>query len=1375
MTNPTRTILILAANPINTKRLRLDAEQRAIDDGLRRAPKRDQFQLIIRQAVRPADVRRELLQHEPEIIHFCGHGEGSAGIYLEDEQGLATLVTGEALSELFGIIGSISCVVLNACYSESQATAIAQHVPYVVGMSDQVSDDAALSFAEAFYDAIGAGRSYPDAFGLGRNAISLANLPETQTPIFLAKENADLLEETLVISFVQEDHAWVEGFLIDALETVGLQPQRQRITPPIDNQSEVVPNSFSKTAQLLLILSPSYPLNDVLIQLKRRFDNESEQWPVYLLQIKATTIPADGAKLPLLDGTDSANWSGMVDKLIHDLTRQPVPAAAQLICPYPGMRAYDEVNSHHFYGRDGEIDFLRSHLRLNPFIAVIGPSGSGKSSLVLAGLLPALREKSSLFGPGNWIIKTMRPGTEPLVTLKQTLHGLVDEERWQPIEAKGTTAPDRILLVVDQFEEIFTFADASQSQPFQKALLSLIAAPRCYVVITVRADFYVDLMSSLLWEEIAQRRLEVLPLKEDGLRQAIVKPAANSGVYIEEALVNQLLDDANNEPGVLPFVQETMVLLWEKLERRYLPAAAYTELSDGTQQGLSGLYLAMTQRASSTLNSFNAEQRKIARRILLRLIQFGEGRADTRRQQPISNLLTNQTEQALFTETLNKLTNERLLTLTAAEIRSAETGERKVDIAHEALLNGWPQLRTWINERRAAEQIRRRLEEKATDWVRLERSEGGLMAPVALAEAEFWLASADAQELGASQDLIDLVHQSRRAIDETLQKERRARLLRLGLVGAIALLLIGLLAGAVWVQREDARQQQEIAEQQRQAAEEANLLRQAAEDAQARAEQNAEDARQAQDLAEERLQDAERQSNINRAQTIRVQSQLMLNRNAECSLALALEAYDIASDITNHSTNFTIYPFQDSVRTALQSTHTEQVLPAQNALHAIAWSHDGRTIAAGMQLSGGTQLWERAGTEFKETINVPSPGWVGSLAFSPDDEMLAIGGSNIVLVDRAQGTTIGTLSGHSRAALMLAWHPSGRWLASSSSDGTVIVWDVQMRQAIQTLGVHQDSTGTISVMGLAWNQDGSLLASAGFDNNIRLWNTSGLTDDTPDESALTLAATWWVNDQGQPVRLAWSPDGQRLAASYSGGTIQIWNTDSATELVDDQAPLQTLAAHTGAVWGLTWDPTGTYLASSAEDQSVRIWTGNPLSLRTTLSGHTDSVAGGVAWNSTGTAVASASTDRSVRVWKLSPGGVMSLQTDGYLLDADWHPDPKQLLVALTSTLENTDLISLWDIGQNSVRTILATHRSTILRIAWSPDGTKLATASADTTVHLYDAQTGERMRQLTGNSGVVIDVAWSPDGRQVASAAYDYNVFLWIGKTTPSNNLPVVT
>jgi hypothetical protein len=285
-------------------------------------------------------------------------------------------------------------------------------------------------------------------------------------------------------------------------------------------------------------------------------------------------------------------------------------------------------------------------------------------------------------------------------------------------------------------------------------------------------------MACPLWREIQAHRFEVLPLDDDGLRQAIVRPAEDVGVFVETAMVERLVADAAGEPGILPLVQETLVLLWEKVDRRYLPLRAYDALvlsaRDYRELGgvqLTGLQVAMARRADATLADLTPEQQFIARRIFLRLVQFGEGRADTRRQQSAAALRVASDDPELLNHTLEHLTGNRLLTLSGEE----EGVARRVDIAHESLITGWPTLQEWLTERREAEQTRRRLEAKAVEWVRLGQGRGGLLDSVELAEAEGWLNCIEAAELGWSTDLRALVATSRQEIEKERQASEAAR------------------------------------------------------------------------------------------------------------------------------------------------------------------------------------------------------------------------------------------------------------------------------------------------------------------------------------------------------------------------------------------------------------------------------------------------------------------------------------------------------------------------------------------------------------------------------------------------------------------------
>ncbi len=368
----------------------------------------------------------------------------------------------------------------------------------------------------------------------------------------------------------------------------------------------------------------------------------------------------------------------------------------------------------------------------------------------------------------------MRPGATPVTNLRSALAELAEVNLDGADRVLLSNLPTaRLLLIVDQFEELFVQAPKAEQSAFIVVLKALRTLETVALVLTMRADFYPDLMNCDLWPVDPSQRLEITALRGNALRDAIVKPAAQLGVTLEASLVERLLADAADEPGVLPLLQETMRMLWDAQVRRSLPLSAYLQLGD--KDGRSGLAVAMATKADATLSQLPEPQRVIARRIFLRLVQFGEGRSDTRRQQALLDLRAVSDDQALFAETLRTLTDNRLLTLSGDN-----DADRKVDIAHEMLIVGWPVAQEWVRLRREAELTRRRLEVKAGEWARLGRSTGGLLDADELPEAERWLNGADAVDLGVSAELAALVQKSReeierRAAEKLQQAQEMAR------------------------------------------------------------------------------------------------------------------------------------------------------------------------------------------------------------------------------------------------------------------------------------------------------------------------------------------------------------------------------------------------------------------------------------------------------------------------------------------------------------------------------------------------------------------------------------------------------------------------
>ncbi len=437
----------------------------------------------------------------------------------------------------------------------------------------------------------------------------------------------------------------------------------------------------------------------------------------------------------------------------------PPPDVSEDGCPYRGLQPFHEEHAEFFFGREALTQWLVEGLRpstgsgqASRFLAVIGPSGSGKSSAVRAGLIPALR-KGVLPGSEAWTILVMTPGVHPLEELaaylapplsgqgdgmaKKMLQ-LQDELRADPrtlhaevrlaLAEKAPTAC--ILIVVDQFEELFTLCrDEEERGRFLDNLLyaSGIVQGRTAVVIAMRADFYAQAAAySELADRMADHQVLVTPMEETELRQAIEAPAQRVGLAFAPGLVDIILDYALGEPGALPLLEHALLQLWERRQGRRLTFEAYREVG-----GVDG---AIARRAEEEYAALPPKQQAEARRILLRLVQPGEGTEDTRRPALWSELVPGPEQAPAVDDVIQRLANARLLTTG----RDSPTGEELVDVAHEALIRGWPRLRVWLDEDRAGLRTQRRLTERARDWERLSRDPGALYRGVHLAQAIEW-------------------------------------------------------------------------------------------------------------------------------------------------------------------------------------------------------------------------------------------------------------------------------------------------------------------------------------------------------------------------------------------------------------------------------------------------------------------------------------------------------------------------------------------------------------------------------------------------------------------------------------------------------------
>ena len=518
----------------------------------------------------------------------------------------------------------------------------------------------------------------------------------------------------LFISHAAADRAWVEGYLADALRQAGVRWCAEAAFPPGTARLAACERAIQESRRVALILSPAYladGFTDIVALLARQHGAGGAIWPVSPILLQPVTLPARLPTLPTLDASDPRRWPRVINRLCSELGCPLRGPAQKPPCPYPGLRAFGATDVPRFYGRDAEIGTLLGHLRHGRLALVVGAAGAGKSSLVQAGLIPQV-PASLYWPPGFWLARTVRPGPRPVQALAEALQATHGGPREVLTDLLAGHFPaGRLLLVIDPLEEVFTLAPPAEQERFVAAVQALRADARCALILVLRADFYPDLMTSGLWPIGVNQRLEVAPLHGPALRQAIQQPALQAGVQVESDLLARLLADAAVEPDALPLLQETLVGLWEGMEHRLLTLRAYQQAARGGPHGLAG---AFAVRLDALLDALAPEEQALARRLCLRLVQAGEGRADTRRPRTVSELCALEDEPELVGPTLRALADGGLLTLSGPETDPAGT----VDLAHEALIVRWPRLRAWLRERRDVAAGRRQLHGQTHAWVR---------------------------------------------------------------------------------------------------------------------------------------------------------------------------------------------------------------------------------------------------------------------------------------------------------------------------------------------------------------------------------------------------------------------------------------------------------------------------------------------------------------------------------------------------------------------------------------------------------------------------------------------------------------------------------
>ncbi len=1082
----------------------------------------------------------------------------------------------------------------------------------------------------------------------------------------------------------------------------------------------------------------------------------------------------------LTDPEAIKQWQELLIRIRRSPGRRPADAPV----PYRGLESFQPEHAEWFHGREALTESLIKHLysryASGGLVIIVGPSGSGKSSLLRAGMIPALRSGAlEILGAEDWPLLLFTPGTTPLRELGTQLASVMDgdvsdisdrlrgagtsvaDQLRTSLAAAGDTGPPRsgqgrrgrVVIVVDQFEEVFTaHTDDAEREAFIAALCTLsepgtgahdkppaqddpVVSPAALVVLGLRADFYdhaLRLRDPQLAPALQNAQVVVGPMTESELRRAIVQPARRANLDIEEGLVELLLRDlapvansgilAAHDAGALPLLSHALRATWERAHRGRLTVANYRET--GRIQG------AVATTAEAVYGALTPAQQHLARRMFLRMVNIADDVADTRRRVKRAELPASTDAQVV----LDKFVEQRLIT----------AATEWLEITHEALLLAWPRLREWIDIDRAGLRTHRQLTMAAETWRDTGHDPNTLYRGAHLATAAEWTA-----EPARLADLNPLERQFLDASVEQQMSERRAerrRTRRLQqLLAALTVLFLVAGSSAVYAfrQRTAANTQRDMAVS-RQMAIVANQLR-------------GTDVALAMQLslaAYRVAQTPEARSSLLESFGTPSVTRILGPPGVIQSVALSPNGQVIAAGAGDFAVH--LWSLTNPGRPkAIGQPHTGH----KDTIYSVAFSPDGRTLASG---SGDStiRLWDVRQPANAAPLGPPLTGLGGtvySLAFSPDGHLLAAGSADRTtrlwnLKDASAPVALGQpLTGASNYIQSVAFSPDGRILAAGSRDRTIRLWDIANPGAPIPLGQPLTGPGK-AVFSVAFSPDGHTLAGGSADDTVRLWDVTKPDTPTLIASPLTGPQSWvnWVT---------FAPNGRSLAAASSDGKLWIWDTASRRVIAQLPHP----APVTSAVF--LHDNT---VASSAADGVIRIW-GLPGPTMTGPTGGLFSAAFG-----TGNHVlATGSDDNTAQLWNVSdprsPTPLSAILTHASNTDrasgaAALSPDAHTLAIGAVD-----GSVQLWDVtnpgSPNAIPTRLNGHTAGIQALSFSPDGHLLAVASEDKSASLWDVtqpyQPARLGANLRGFTNYVYSPAFSPDGHLLATGSADKLVRLW--------------
>ena len=1052
-------------------------------------------------------------------------------------------------------------------------------------------------------------------------------------------------------------------------------------------------------------------------------------------------------------------------------------------CPYRGLQMFEAEHAQFYYGREAQVDQLARWVEklvhppgqagkfLPRFISVIGASGSGKSSLVLAGLIPALQE-GEVTGSKDWPIITLRPGKQPLEELATKIAPLVSSQE-NILEATrklidnlaedGRTlhlatriawadapAEKHLFLVIDQFEEVFTLCKSKTEQ--QKFIENIIYAStvtdgRVIIVLTMRADFYHRAAPYRnLAELISSQQMLVGVMDEAELRRAIERPANKVGLRIQPGLVDMILADISRQPGALPLLQHTLLELWNRRAGGMLTIEAYRESG--------GIRGAIAQRADTIYNNFDENEQEIVSRIMLRLTELNEGNEPTRRRAERAELIFRQEDEEAVESVLSTMADARLITI----------GGETVEVAHEALIREWPRLQTWLDENREGLRLSRHLAAASKEWESLDRDAGELYRGARLQAASEWAMENDVELNPLEREFLE----ASRAFAEQLEREKEAkrqqelkqaralaeahrkqaevqtkssRRLRIFASGLFLLLLLA--CAAIWLvinqqKTLDVQRLTFAAQSQLKASPEKALLlsyEAVVRGGDYKSEQILRDA-----ISEYSWQSVELKGHNEMVISAKWSrdSRKILTISSDGAVILWTPDGKLHKPIEITDQKLTHAEFSIDGKTIFTAAEdgTVRSIDMETDQTILFEGHSGQVIKLipGLQneciltasADGTAKLWNLKGNLVrsfgKEGRNIVSA------ALSNDSKKIAIGdGDGTASVWFMDGRSPKTFSGHTNEILDVAFSPDGNKLVTGSRDKTARIWEIGNSQSVIL-----EHTEKVEKVMFTPNSE-FILTSAGRENTVRKW--------TPDGRHV-------VSFHGHEKNIAsmeMSDDCQSLLTASGDGTARIWNLSGVQ--------MNELKGHTGIVTHATFSPDEKHILTSSEDGTARIWQPINHYFTEVLQGHNNEVERTV-FSNDGKYLLTSSNDKTARLWNNNGETITIFEghTDEVEI-AIFSPDGKRIL---TGSEDHT--ARLWNLQGEELAVFR--HNQEITAASFNPSGNLVITCSDDSTTKIWNLD-GTPKLSLTDHRNELQSALFSPDGEFILTTSEDSSAILW--------------